>query len=62
MTGLIVTKMDSSAKGGVIIGIAQKFKIPIYFIGVGEKEDDLQQFNAHEFAYGLLGLEGDINE
>lgn len=62
VTGLIITKMDSSAKGGVIIGVAQKFKIPIYFIGMGEQQEDLQEFNAHEFAYGLLGLEGDENE
>lgn len=62
VTGLIITKMDSSAKGGVIVGIAQKFKIPIYFIGVGEQQEDLQEFNAHEFAYGLLDLEREINE
>ncbi len=62
VTGLIITKMDSSAKGGVIIGIAQKFKIPIYFIGIGEQQEDLQEFNAHEFAYSLLGLERESNE
>ena len=56
VSGLVIAKMDSSAKGGVIVGIAQKFKIPIYFIGLGEGADDLKEFKAQEFSYGLLGL------
>ncbi|RZS30749.1 signal recognition particle-docking protein FtsY [Corticibacter populi] len=55
LTGLIVTKLDGTAKGGVLAAIAQERPVPVYFIGVGEKLEDLQTFNAREFAQALLG-------
>ena len=54
LTGLIVTKLDGTAKGGVLAAIAQERPIPVYFIGVGEQVQDLQTFNAREFAQALL--------
>ncbi|WP_333780323.1 MULTISPECIES: signal recognition particle-docking protein FtsY [Roseateles] len=54
LTGLIVTKLDGTAKGGVLAAIARERAIPVYFIGVGEKLEDLQTFNAREFAQALL--------
>lgn len=54
VTGLIITKLDGSAKGGVVVSLAKKFAKPIYAIGVGEKEEDLQEFNAREFAQNLV--------
>ena len=50
ITGLIMTKLDGTAKGGVLIAISKKYKVPIVGLGLGEKEDDLQIFNAEEFA------------
>ncbi len=55
LTGLIVTKLDGTAKGGVLCAIAREKPVPVYFIGVGEKLEDLETFNAHEFAQALLG-------
>lgn len=55
LTGLIVTKLDGTAKGGIIAAIARQRPIPVYFIGVGEKVEDLQPFSAEEFADALLG-------
>jgi fused signal recognition particle receptor len=55
LTGLIVTKLDGTAKGGVLAAIAREHPVPVYFIGVGEKLEDLQTFNAREFAQALLG-------
>jgi fused signal recognition particle receptor len=54
LTGLIVTKLDGTAKGGVLAAIARERAVPVYFIGVGEKLEDLQTFNAREFAQALL--------
>jgi fused signal recognition particle receptor len=54
LTGLIVTKLDGTAKGGVIAAIARERPVPIYFIGVGEKLEELETFRAHEFAQALL--------
>lgn len=56
VTGLIVTKLDGSAKGGVVVSLADKFKMPIHAIGVGEQIDDLQPFRAKAFANSLVGL------
>ena len=50
VTGLIMTKLDGTAKGGVLIAISKKYKVPILGLGLGEKEDDLQIFNAEQFA------------
>ncbi|WP_145740298.1 signal recognition particle-docking protein FtsY [Variovorax beijingensis] len=55
LTGLVVTKLDGTAKGGVLCAIARERPIPVYFIGVGEKLEDLETFNAREFAMALLG-------
>lgn len=55
LTGLIVTKLDGTAKGGVLCAIARKRPVPVYFVGVGEKLEDLQTFNAREFSEALLG-------
>ena len=54
LTGLVVTKLDGTAKGGVLAAIAQERPIPVYFIGVGEQLADLETFNAREFAQALL--------
>jgi fused signal recognition particle receptor len=54
LTGLIVTKLDGTAKGGVLAAIARERPIPVYFIGVGENLDELETFNAREFAQALL--------
>ncbi len=55
LTGLIVTKLDGTAKGGVLCAIAREKPLPVYFIGVGEKLEDLQTFKAREFAQALVG-------
>ncbi|KAA1014963.1 signal recognition particle-docking protein FtsY [Paraburkholderia panacisoli] len=55
LTGLIVTKLDGTAKGGILAAIARQRPIPVYFIGVGEKVEDLQPFSAEEFSDALLG-------
>lgn len=55
VTGLVVTKLDGSAKGGVLVALAERFKLPIYAVGVGEQAGDLQPFNAEDFAKALVG-------
>jgi fused signal recognition particle receptor len=54
VTSLALTKLDGTAKGGVVIGISDSFKIPVKYIGVGEKMEDLQVFNKHEFVDSLF--------
>jgi fused signal recognition particle receptor len=56
VTGLVVTKLDGSARGGVIVGLAGRFGLPIHAVGVGESADDLRPFDAGEFARALVGL------
>lgn len=56
ITGLVMTKLDGTAKGGVLVAVAQRHAIPIHFIGVGEKAEDLQQFDALSFSRALVGL------
>ena len=58
VTGVIMTKLDGTAKGGALVQVAERFKLPIHFIGVGEGEADLQAFKAKAFARALAGLEG----
>ena len=58
VTGLVMTKLDGTAKGGVLVAIAHEHDLPIHFVGVGESADDLQPFSAHTFARALVGLEG----
>ena len=55
LTGLIMTKLDGTAKGGILVALADKFELPIHFIGVGEQADDLQVFEAEKFAAALTG-------
>jgi fused signal recognition particle receptor len=64
VTGLVVTKLDGTAKGGVVLAIAQKLNIPIRFVGVGEETEDFGQFNAQEFVTALLksGPDGAADE
>ncbi len=57
VSGLAVTKLDGSAKGGVVVALAQEFGLPVHFVGVGEKAADLRPFAARDFARGLVGLE-----
>ena len=57
VTGLVVTKLDGSAKGGVVVALAERFKLPVYAIGVGERMDDMRAFDARAFARSLMGLE-----
>lgn len=56
VNGLIVTKLDGSSKGGIIVAIAEESKLPIYYIGVGEQIEDLDVFNAHQYACSLVDL------
>jgi len=57
VTGLVMTKLDGTARGGILVAIAEKFALPIHFIGVGENVEDLQPFTARDFARALAGLE-----
>jgi len=57
VTGLVVTKLDGTAKGGVVVALAERFGLPVHAVGVGEGVDDLRPFDAREFARGLVGLE-----
>jgi fused signal recognition particle receptor len=55
VTGLVVTKLDGSARGGIVVALAQEFGLPVHFVGVGEQAADLRPFDAGEFARGLVG-------
>jgi len=57
INGIIITKLDTSSKGGIIISISNTHKIPIHAIGVGEKQEDLNTFEAEPYARAMLGLE-----
>ena len=57
LTGLVITKLDGTSKAGMVVAIQQELGIPVKYIGVGEAVDDLQVFNAKEFAT-IFGLEG----
>lgn len=56
VTGLIVTKLDGSAKGGVVVGLADQFGLPVHMVGIGEQIDDLRPFDARDFSRSLVGL------
>ena len=56
ITGLIMTKLDGTAKGGILVAIAKKFKIPIVALGLGEKLEDLEIFEAESFAKAFVGI------
>ena len=57
VTGLVMTKLDGTARGGILVAIAEKFKVPVHFIGVGESVDDLAPFSAQDFARAIAGIE-----
>jgi fused signal recognition particle receptor len=57
LTGLVVTKLDGTSRGGALVGIYRQLKIPIYFIGLGEQPDDLQPFSIDNYARAVFGLE-----
>jgi fused signal recognition particle receptor len=57
VTGLVMTKLDGTARGGILVAIADKFALPVHFIGVGEGVDDLEPFTAREFADAIAGIE-----
>jgi fused signal recognition particle receptor len=57
VTGLVMTKLDSTARGGILVAIASKFGLPVHFIGVGEGVDDLAPFTARDYARAVVGLE-----
>ena len=54
VTGLVMTKLDGTAKGGVVVALAERFGLPVHYLGVGEGIDDLRPFTAEGFAKGLL--------
>ena len=58
VNGLVMTKLDGTARGGILVAIAAKHKLPVYFIGVGEQIDDLEPFTARDFAQAIAGVNG----
>ncbi|HTV37555.1 MAG TPA: signal recognition particle-docking protein FtsY [Xanthobacteraceae bacterium] len=58
VTGLVMTKLDGTARGGILVALAAKFKLPVHFIGVGENVEDLAPFSANDFARAIAGLDG----
>ncbi|MGC1533000.1 MAG: signal recognition particle-docking protein FtsY, partial [Bradyrhizobium sp.] len=57
VTGLVMTKLDGTARGGILVALAEKYKLPVHFIGVGEAIDDLAPFTANDFAKAIAGIE-----
>lgn len=57
VNGLIMTKLDGTAKGGILVALAKQFELPVYFVGVGEKTDDLLTFDVDNYVKGLLGFD-----
>jgi fused signal recognition particle receptor len=57
VTGLVMTKLDGTARGGILVALADRFQLPVHFIGIGESVDDLEPFEAHDFARAIAGLE-----
>jgi fused signal recognition particle receptor len=62
VTGLVMTKLDGTARGGILVAIAEKFALPVHFIGVGEGRDDLEPFEARDFAHAIAGIDRDSAE
>lgn len=56
LTGIVVTKLDGTARGGVVVGLTEKYKLPLYYVGVGESKEDLQPFDAAAFSKAIIGL------
>jgi len=57
VTGLVMTKLDGTARGGILVAIAAKFKVPVHFIGFGESVDDLAPFSARDFSHAIAGMD-----
>ena len=57
LTGVIVTKLDGTSRGGALVGIYRELKLPVYFVGLGEQPEDLQPFSIHHYTHALFGLE-----
>jgi fused signal recognition particle receptor len=57
VTGLIMTKLDGTARGGILVAIAERFRLPVHAIGVGESIDDLQPFDAEAFSRAIAGID-----
>ena len=57
VTGLVMTKLDGTARGGILVAIAAKYGLPVHFVGVGESVDDLAPFTAKDFARAIAGIE-----
>ena len=57
LTGLVVTKLDGTSRGGALVGIYRQLKIPIYFLGLGEKAEDLQPFSVDNYVKAIFGIE-----
>jgi fused signal recognition particle receptor len=60
VNGLVMTKLDGTARGGILVAIASKFRLPVFFIGVGEQVEDLEPFEARDFANSIAGLEPEV--
>jgi fused signal recognition particle receptor len=56
LTGMVITKLDGTAKGGIVVALAREFGLPVHMVGVGESAEDLQDFTARDFAHALVGL------
>ena len=61
VTGIVLTKLDGTAKGGVILGICDSLGLPVRFVGLGERADDLHPFSPDEFVEALLGRESEAS-
>ncbi len=57
VTGLVMTKLDGTARGGILVAVAEKYRLPVHYIGVGEGVDDLEPFEAADFARAIAGLD-----
>src|SRR5690606_40198531 len=57
VSGLVMTKLDGTARGGILVAIAARHKLPVHFIGVGESVEDLEVFSARDFSRALVGLD-----
>lgn len=57
LTGIIVTKLDGTSRGGALVGIYRELKLPVYFVGLGEQPEDFQPFSIHHYTHALFGLE-----
>jgi len=57
VSGLVMTKLDGTARGGILVAISAKYNLPVYFIGVGEQVEDLEPFEARDFARSIAGFD-----